>query len=62
MNYTRKHSPLDSDNIENKFMTYVSSQINIIFNFHTYLCFTYVSTFMPDDGSWEGPKHVALLM
>jgi hypothetical protein len=51
MNYTRKHSPLDSDNIENKFMTYESSQINIIFNFHTYLCFTYVSTFMPDDGS-----------
>jgi hypothetical protein len=38
-----KHLPYNDDNIENKIVTSVSSQINIIFNLQTYLCFTYVS-------------------
>jgi len=39
---------------------YVSSQIiNIQL---AYICLLDMYFFMPDDGPWEGPKHVALLI
>ena len=47
--------------IENKILKFLSTQIANNIQLAHILVFQ-ICAFMPDDGEWEGPKHVALLI